>query len=86
MIVHYSTRVNLIREANAGVCFCHNCGHNTQHGYCRLSNQAIVYSIPIFGMTTMQGILCEYCGDIYPLTKAEYKEQLTRAILLNGQL
>ena len=67
MVITYGTRTLFKREGA--------CGHDAPQTLCRQLDQVTLFFIPIVSLEKQRGILCESCGIIVPLDKAEYKRR-----------
>ena len=68
MVITYGTRTLFKREGAWGHAICKNCGHDAPQ-------KVTLFFIPIVSLEKQRGILCESCGMIVPLDKAEYKRR-----------
>ena len=75
MVITYGTRTLFKREGAWGHAICKNCGHDAPQTLCRQLDQVTLFFIPIVSLEKQRGILCESCGMIVPLDKAEYKRR-----------
>ena len=75
MVITYGTRTLFKREGAWGHAICKNCGHDAPQTLCRQLDQVTIFFIPIVSLEKQRGILCESCGMIVPLDKAEYKRR-----------
>ena len=75
MVITYGTRTLFKREGAWGHAICKNCGHDAPQTLCRQLDQVTLFFIPIVSLEKQRGSLCESCGMIVPLDKAEYKRR-----------
>ncbi|MFR6589398.1 MAG: zinc-ribbon domain-containing protein [Gallintestinimicrobium sp.] len=78
MVITYGTRTLFKREGAWGHAICKNCGHDAPQTLCRQLDQVTLFFIPIVSLEKQRGILCESCGMIVPLDKANTNAAVRR--------